>query len=349
MKDPRVTVVIPVYNRQDYIESSIKSILNQTYTDFELLVINDKSSDNTAIIVQDLIKQDSRIKLLDNVNQKGIVGGLNTGIANARGEYIVRMDDDDFSLPTRIEKQVKFMDENPKIGVCGTWVKLFGSVNNIVWKLATSSDLIKVTMLFYGALAHPAVIIRKKILTDNNQFYDYSFQWTEDYDLWTRLSKFTDFANIPEILLKYRTHSKNVTTTHSDIQLTNSRKIRIRQLNDLGIIPIDEESEIHDKISNSNFDRDNSDFLKKSVSWFNKILLNNSKVSRYNQKVLANFLVNKTLEIYKTSNYFSVKFSLGYLFRNLPVELDYISKIRIIVMWGLYTIKKIILKFTKRL
>ena len=126
---PKVTVLMPVYNARFYLSKAISSIINQTFKDFEFLIFNDGSTDNSADIIYSY--NDRRIRFFNSEQNFGYVYHLNYGIEIAKGEYIARMDADDISFPTRLEKQVAFMDKNPEVGVCGTWFKIYGTNRKI--------------------------------------------------------------------------------------------------------------------------------------------------------------------------------------------------------------------------
>lgn len=200
----KVSVLMPVYNVQDHVSEAVDSILNQTFKDFEFIIIDDASTDSTFEIINSY--KDERIVLLKNETNIGLAASLNKGIKIAKGEYIARMDGDDISMPKRLEKQVDYLDKHPEVGVLGTYIKLFGSVSTIN-KYFLKDIECKLQLLFGVPFAHPTVVFRKVIFTSSNLYYDESLhQYGEDYDLWFKLSKFTNFANLPSILLKYRTY-----------------------------------------------------------------------------------------------------------------------------------------------
>ncbi len=205
---PKISVVMPVYNGEKFLREAIDSILNQTFSDFEFIIINDASTDST----EDIIKSydDKRIVYLKNSSNLGVACSLNNGLDIARGEYIARMDADDISLPERFAKQVAFMDKHKDIGVCGTWIEFFGERKGI-FKNTVGKKQTKIDMLFSSCIAHPSVIIRKAILEKYDFFYNKNYEQVEDYELWCRISRHYDIDNIPEALLKYRCHDKQVT------------------------------------------------------------------------------------------------------------------------------------------
>ena len=147
-----VSIVLPVYNAEKYVREAIESILNQTFTDYEFVIINDGSTDGSEKIIQSF--KDKRIIYVKNEKNIGIVKTLNKGIEKAFGTYIVRMDADDVSVSDRVEKQVKFMDENPRISISGSWMKYFGSKDEDV-KFPTSESDVSNKMIFLTKSPHP--------------------------------------------------------------------------------------------------------------------------------------------------------------------------------------------------
>ena len=196
-----ISVIMPVYNGEKYLREAIDSILNQTFTDFEFIILNDGSIDRTEEII--LSYNDPRIVYIKNKENLQIVKTLNKGIGLARGKYIARMDADDISLPIRFEKQIKYMEKNPQIGVCGTWLQTFGTRHE-KWKMPVSHNGIIMRMLFHSSLMHATVFFRKSMIMPYKKIYNEAFNKAEDYELWIRLSDKIEFANIPEILYYYR-------------------------------------------------------------------------------------------------------------------------------------------------
>lgn len=222
MEGPFVSVVLPAYNAGPYIAEAIQSILNQTYTNFELIVVNDCSTDDTE--EQILAIADSRIQYIKNAQNSGLIYNLNLGFSLAKGKYIVRMDADDISMPTRIATQVAYMENCHETGVCGAWFESFGSQSQLA-KYEVENDAIKLRMLYQCHFCHPTVIIRKSVVDEHKLTYDKAFIHAEDYELWGRMAFFTGFANISEVLLKYRVHGENVSQKHNTVQVENSRKV----------------------------------------------------------------------------------------------------------------------------
>lgn len=212
IKTPIVTVLMPVHNGEKYLRESIESILNQTFSDFIFLIIDDGSTDKSAYIIKSY--NDKRIKLLINEKNIGISKTLNIGIDNAHTKYIARMDQDDISLPNRIEEQINFMEAHPEIGICGTWMTAFNDKKQeVLKKRPVKNNDIKAMLLFHNPIAHPTVMMRRDVLYKNNLRYDPLYDGLEDYDLWERMSVVTKMENMPKPLLLYRLHPTQLSRT----------------------------------------------------------------------------------------------------------------------------------------
>lgn len=236
---PTVTVLMPVWNAEEFVSGAVESILQQSFADFELLVIEDGSTDGTRGILKTFT--DSRLKIFENGARRGVVASLNRGLELAQGRYIARMDADDISLFRRLEKQVAFMDANPEVGVSSGWLKTMGDRVDRIWKSPQHHDEILAAMFCDSCIWHPAAIMRREVMDRNGLTYEPEYPRSEDYRLWTRFAVVSKLANLPEVLIRYRIHpgqeSKRPNT---------SQKIRLELLEAfLGRTPTDEEKELH--------------------------------------------------------------------------------------------------------
>ncbi|WP_191016996.1 glycosyltransferase family 2 protein [Treponema zioleckii] len=231
-ESPLVSVVIPTYNSEKYVQDTIYSILLQTFQNFEILLVNEFGSDDKTV---ELVSQfsDSRIHIIQNKTKLGLADSLNEGIKLARGTYIARADADDVYPDTRFEKQVKFLESNPEISLCGTWQRHFGKRNYIHAPVKTPEE-IKAMTIFKCDICHSTIMFRKKDFVDNNFFYDKSFA-AEDFELWSRAVGKLKFYNIPEILGEYRWDGDNITASKMEILLEQEQKIVARTLKKLEI------------------------------------------------------------------------------------------------------------------
>jgi glycosyltransferase involved in cell wall biosynthesis len=181
---PKVTVLMPVYNGAPCLAEAIQSILRQTFTGFEFLIINDGSTDGSVAVIQGF--HDPRIRLVHNETNLGLVASLNKGLGLAQGEYIARMDADDISRPERLALQVNFMDTNPAVGVCGSWVQYFPKAENSVWKLPRRTEEIRCLQFTTVGVAHPSIMLRRQLFANYGLLYDPRYRHIEDYELWGR-------------------------------------------------------------------------------------------------------------------------------------------------------------------
>ena len=220
---PLVSVILPVHNAEDFIEASIRSILNQTISDFELIIINDGSNDTSDSIIKEAIQGDSRVRYFSREN-KGLVATLNEGIELSRGKWIARMDADDISLPNRLEIQLRELKER-SADVCGTWIRRFGNFESRIVKPPIADNLIKLEMLFSCPFAHPSIIASSEVMKD--ALYDLNWSIVEDYDLWVRLAiKGVKMINVPQSLLDYRVHSSQVSSRFKESQEKLTKKVQ---------------------------------------------------------------------------------------------------------------------------
>lgn len=298
MKEPKVSILMPVYKGDEYLQDAVDSILNQRFKDFEFIIICDDPTDETRSLFDRYQQKDNRMRVFYQERQ-GLVKSLNTGISFAKGEYIARMDADDISLPERLEKQVEFMDNNPEIGICGTWVETIGDVLGDVWKHPCDHETIKSRMLFETVIAHPSIIARKYFFLKNGFAYMQDEVYAEDYGLWVRAAKVVKLANIPKILIHYRIHKS---TSNRRKQRLVANKIRLAQIRDLGINPTKEEFEIHEALSYYEIDH-NKKFLLQVRFWLEKLKIANSEVKMYPEPAFSAVLGQYWYHACKTSTY----------------------------------------------
>jgi len=210
-KTPKLSVAMSVYNGEEFLKETIASILNQTFANFEFIIIDDGSTDKSKSIIESF--NDQRIKLISREN-KGLTSSLNEGISLSQGEYIARMDADDIAHPQKFEKQIAFLDKNPEICLGGTWAKMIDKNNNEIgdYKTPISSKEIRKEVFWHNPFIHSSVMIRKKVLKDLGG-YNEKYKTAQDYELWSRLVPKYQTANLPEFLLKYRLLSTGITIT----------------------------------------------------------------------------------------------------------------------------------------
>lgn len=220
---PVISVVLPVYNGEKHLAEAIDSILAQTFADFELIIIDDGSTDGSLRILQEYQKRDARIRLISREN-RNLAATLNESVEIARGKWVARMDQDDIALPQRFERQLKWL-EKTGADITGSWVKFFGSWDRRVCKSYQSDQAIKMDLLFKSPFVHPSVMMRTDLVKQLR--YDKTCEKAEDYDLWVRAAQAGGkMGNVPEVLLLYRKHASQISTKSSSKQQNRSEEIQ---------------------------------------------------------------------------------------------------------------------------
>lgn len=221
----KVSVVMPVFNAEKFLEEAIESILTQTFADFEFVIVDDGSTDRSLSIIQSY--SDSRIKLIINPSNLGLVRTLNLAFSQCQGKYICRFDSDDVSLEDRLFKQYQFMESNPGVTISGGAIRIIdehGHISKNVISPPCSDMDIAFTLMFESAFVHPSTILRRSDVS----LYKYSdkFVHAEDYELWVRIAASSQLANLKDELILYRQHSNSISAIHSDEQCAMTRLIR---------------------------------------------------------------------------------------------------------------------------
>lgn len=207
---PIVSVVMPVFNGERYLRPAIDSILAQTWRNFEFLIINDGSTDETTRILHEIASTDAHIRVLHGP-RRGLVHSLNEGCAEAAGHYIARMDSDDIAMPERLRLQVDFLNNHPAVALVGSSMAIINDDGNVfdTWRYPTEPARIKDALLETNCLAHPTIMMRKSAF-DAAGRYRNTFLYAEDYDLWLRMSEHYEIANLNEPTLFYRVHDRQI-------------------------------------------------------------------------------------------------------------------------------------------
>jgi len=197
MAQPRITVLMPVWNGEAYLSQALASILRQTHDDFELLVVDDGSTDRTAEILTAC--HDSRLRMLRNETRRKLSGALNRGIAEARGEFIARMDADDLMRPDRLARQVACLERNSDWICCGGAVRTLGCGSGTILRYPCEPAELPAFCLFYAPFAHPTVMFRREWFQRAGLAYDGAYYPAEDYELWTRILRQFPAGNLPQV------------------------------------------------------------------------------------------------------------------------------------------------------
>jgi len=224
-ENPLVSVVMPAYNAEKYLSEAVESILNQTFKDFEFIIIDDGSSDGTWEIIQEYAKKDGRIIPVKNEKNLNVSQTRNKGIDISCGKYIVWADSDDISLPNRIEKQLDFMESNKEVGLCGSFMEFFGDSEKDSVRKYSDKDVILRKLIFrQNPVAQPACIMRADILKKSSGYPNLSL--SEDLYVFFKMGEISRFSNIQEVLVRYRVHPESLTSTKLKNMELNTIKIR---------------------------------------------------------------------------------------------------------------------------
>lgn len=211
MKEPLVSVLMPAFNAEKYIGQAIESILNQSFKDFELIIADDYSTDNTWKIIEKYVKRDKRIKAIKNKKNLYIAGNRNKLIKLAQGKYIAWQDADDISLPKRIEHQYEFMEKYPSVGIVGGYLQFFDDKgNSSIRKYALDDKTLRKYIFRFSPVAQPSAMIRKRCF-DEFGYYNLKYPPAEDIDMSFRIGTKYKFANLQEIVIKYRETNNSAT------------------------------------------------------------------------------------------------------------------------------------------
>lgn len=235
MKTPKISVLMPVYNSEKYLELAILSILNQTFKNFEFIIVDDCSTDNSWEIISRYVKKDKRIIAAKNTENLRTTKSLNKGLKVARGKYIARMDADDWSYPDRLQKQFNFMETHPEVGVSGGVIEICNENLKIlnIRKYPLSDSNARKIIFRYSPFAHPATIWRKNML-DKVGGYNESIPLSQDYELYFRIGKICKFANLSTVIIKLRTHADSSSAIKGRYQEQFALYTRIKAYLELG-------------------------------------------------------------------------------------------------------------------
>lgn len=247
MNPPKITVLMPVWNAETFLPAALESIWKQTRTDFELLVVDDGSTDRTPEILASCC--DLRLRVLRNEARQKLSGALNRGLGEARGELIARMDADDVMRSDRLARQEMYMARHSEIGCCGGWVRPFGDGPKKILKFPAEAEDIKAFSLFYTPFAHPSVMFRRERFAREGLTYDGTFYPAEDLELWSRAILKFPCGNLQRVLVDYRVHKKSMTGGEWSDMDAQTMRIHRRMLSQLNMDISEEELLLHRKSS----------------------------------------------------------------------------------------------------
>lgn len=279
MSTPRVSVIMPVYNAECFVRAAVESILAQTLADFELILIDDGSSDDSLQMVREI--HDSRLRILQNEKNLGAAATKNRGIENARGEFIAFLDADDIALPQRLAAQLDFLQRRNEIGIVGSQFLLIDECGR---EMGTSStwpcepDDVRVTLLFENCIVQSAVMLRREILATAH--FRTELEPAEDYDLWARLKPSVRFANLNDVLVKYRVNPSGISARSQEKMESAVRAIHAAQIAEFRLAATSRQVGIHRCLSRWPFPPTRG-MLEQAEGWLSALKMANATVGVY--------------------------------------------------------------------
>jgi len=289
-RTPRVSVLLPVYNGERHLAQAVRSVLAQTFVDFELLAIDDGSTDRSAEVLAGF--SDPRLRVARFPENRGLVAALNFGMRESSSEFVARMDADDVCVPRRFERQVAFLASHPDIALCGSWTRQFGDVSGIN-RLPAEARQIRARLFFEWAVDHPSTMMRRAFLERHALFYDEDYRYVEDFDFFIRAANCGNLANLPEVLLFTRAHAGQTTSVKREEQAQTEARLLSRQLRSLMPGASQAEENLHLQLLNGTIDAQD---LPKGVEWMLRLEQANRTCARYDEHA---FLRELRLQSYR--------------------------------------------------
>ncbi|MGE6959697.1 glycosyltransferase [Bacillus thuringiensis] len=311
------------YNTSEkYLRESIESILNQSFTDFEFIIIDDCSTNNGKSILKSF--NDDRIKVIFNEKNLGLAASLNKALQISKGEFVARMDSDDISLETRLEKQYKYLKSNPSVGLVASFAQKIGNDKGYIYSMVEEPEKMNVPMFFGNVICHPSVMFRKEVITNNHLKYNEEFKTGQDYELWSRLLKTEKVAIIPEVLLSYRIHNNQISNEKKMDQIQNTMKVYSYMLEGLGLEVNQEILEKHHAFcTSSELETFN---LKEMIYWGEFIKKYNLKNRVYDVELFNEYvdftIFKRNVRMLLNSREFS-SYILKYLIKKSVLRMNY--------------------------
>jgi glycosyltransferase involved in cell wall biosynthesis len=287
--NPTVSVVLPVYNCENYIGKAVESILNQTFNDFELIVIDDKSTDKTVEVIRSF--KDSRLQLFINEKNLGRAGSDNFALSKVKGKYIAKMDGDDICHPQRLKKQVLYLNDHPQVNVVGSWIQSFGA-SKYLHKYPEKSADIKCKILLGMPVGNSSIMLKSELFLDIGMRYDNSIKQAEDYDFFARHIESLNINVIPEPLLCYRTYQNAFKQKIVDERKKSVKLIRRKFLNEWGVPFSEAEFDLLDLVYNLDEPLEGYN-LNDVEHLINKIINHNRNYKLFDDNALKRFLAQR--------------------------------------------------------
>jgi glycosyltransferase involved in cell wall biosynthesis len=294
MKNPIVSVIMAAYNSEHYISEAINSIINQTFKDFELIITNDCSTDNTANIISSY--DDHRIKVLNNETNKGAPYSRNRAIMSAKGKYLAILDADDISLPDRLKEQVDYLEKHKEIDIAGSYVYQVNQngLKTRTIKAPIKDDQIKSSTFFRCSIVHSSAMIRYRFFIENNLFYDESYPSSQDYEMWSRAILSGKIHTLPKFLTLYRQSETQMSNKQSKTQQTQAERVYLTLLKRIGLNGTEKEVRLHTILINQ-IPLSKNDDIQDIYKWAINLFEKNLKTKLFNQRAFANELLLRFL------------------------------------------------------
>lgn len=285
-----ISVLMPVRDGERFVGEAIDSVLAQTFADFELIVVDDASTDGTPAVLDTVA--DARVRVVRNETPRGIAGSLNRALDLAGGRFVARADADDVNRPQRFARQLAFLAAHPEVALCGTWIRMFSEGWQRDRRMETDPARMRCALLMYNVLSHPTAMWRRDAFERHGLRYDATLRTAEDYDLWSRASHRVTLGNVPEVLMHYRVHPAQVGRVARAERLAEGERIRGAQLRRVGADLTPAELAFHHALSMGEAGVVD---LPLAHSWMRKILDANDRARLYDRRVLRRVLVEEVL------------------------------------------------------
>ena len=282
MNNPAISVVMSVYNVEQYIGEAIESILKQTFNDFEFIIVDDASTDNTLLEIKRY--RDERIIIIENEKNLKLAASLNKGLRIAKGKYIARMAGDDISDITRFEKQFNFLEQHSEIDICGTPMKLFGA-EEAVWGSLTKDAEIKAGLIWGSTMQHGTVLMRMDTIIKHKLFYDETFPVGQDWKYWFDVKDYVVFSNFEKPMYFYRRGQQNITVQFSHQSKDRYAVMHRILLNNIGIEFNEYELKLHQFIIGLFSITPSPTAIKDARAWIQKLIAHNSRIKKYDPAI----------------------------------------------------------------
>lgn len=277
---PEITVLMPVHNVEAYVRESAASILAQTFTDLELLVVDDASTDGTVGVLDRL--GDPRVRVIKSRDRLRFSGALNLGLELATGRFLARMDGDDIAVPDRLEIQHRYLMAHPDVGMCGGMAEMFGIRRGVFFRQPLSHGAIQSYMLFDNPFVHPSVMLRREVIERHHLRYDAAYCPTDDYELWSRAVRLFPAVNLDRTVLRYRVHAASLTQSEWADMDGHAARVAARELAALGLAVDADALRFHRNVGRGRcFALRHRGELTRAEAWLKTLIGANLAVGRY--------------------------------------------------------------------